>query len=855
MKLWVKLAFKEIINNKGFSLFFILNLSLGLMGFIALDSFKQSLHDHIQGQSKSLLSADVNITAYQKLASKEIDLVEKQLGKVTAKTSQILFNSMIGSAQDSRLAEISVVNSGYPLYGQLILEGLGKIGPEQAAQILQKKPTALIQKELMADLKIKTGDEVKIGQMTFTVGPALIDAPGQSFWNARITHKVFIGWEWAKQTGLLEFGSHKRYNYLYKIPNDSDAAALAAKTNKIIKEKYGTNPNFRVQPHNRANPQMSRLMGYLGDYLGLAALVALFLAGLGTAYLFRAYLSQKTKEMALLRSLGATAADTITFQLIQIAILGTLAAILAGFFGWALLPLLKWLLAGITPLGFEPNLNPTSLLLALGLGLLGSLLFCLPSLTELFIIKPQELFSEERETTPVKPKSTLLWSLAPLLFFWVLAIWQSHSYKVGSLFLGGLVLAGLILGVMGLVLLKFLGTQKIKNLNLRLAFRNLNRGGLASLASFVAIGLGALLINLIPQLEFGLQQEISQPKRAKLPSFFLFDIQPEQVGDLGTFIISQGYNIKQVSPMIAAKLYSLKGKDLNQKNNNEDSLTREEQTTRVTRRRAANLSSRSTLYDSETLSGGQFFTSDFDPESGLLPEISLEEWYAKRLGLTVGDKMGFNIMGVPIEGQVTSLRKVKWNSFQPNFFVLFQPKSLEDAPATYLGTIADIPEDQKTNLQNSIRTEFPNIAMINVARMVNRILKLTAQVSLAISAMAVLAMFAGLVVVYSIARFNAQTRLKEVNLLKVIGAKHRDLKIISLVEFGLLGLLASLTGSFLSLGMAKVIAEIMFDRSFEPYWGPTLLTIVLVSLLSALLGFLGVRGTLAKKPQFLLQAV
>ena len=121
--------------------------------------------------------------------------------------------------------------------------------------------------------------------------------------------------------------------------------------------------------------------------------------------------------------------------------------------------------------------------------------------------------------------------------------------------------------------------------------------------------------------------------------------------------------------------------------------------------------------------------------------------------------------------------------------------------------------------------------------------------------MAVLAMFAGLVVVYSIARFNAQTRLKEVNLLKVIGAKHRDLKIISLVEFGLLGLLASLTGSFLSLGMAKVIAEIMFDRSFGPYWGPTLLTIVLVSLLSALLGFLGVRGTLAKKPQFLLQAV
>ncbi|MDX2471201.1 MAG: FtsX-like permease family protein, partial [SAR324 cluster bacterium] len=310
-----------------------------------------------------------------------------------------------------------------------------------------------------------------------------------------------------------------------------------------------------------------------------------------------------------------------------------------------------------------------------------------------------------------------------------------------------------------------------------------------------------------------------------------------------------------VSPMIAAKLYSLKGKDLNVKNKNEDSLTREEQTTRVTRRRAANLSSRSTLYSSETLTGGVFFSGPFDPNSGLMPEISLEEWYAKRLNVTVGDTMGFDIMGVPIQGKITSLRKVKWNSFQPNFFVLFQPKSLEDAPATYLGTIADIPEDKKTDLQNALRSNFSNIAMINVARMVNRILKLTAQVSLAISAMAVLAMFAGLVVVYSIARFNAQTRLKEVNLLKVIGAKHRDLKLISLIEFGLLGLLASVTGSILSLGMAKVIAEIMFDRSFEPYWGPTLLTILLVTLFSAILGFLGVKSTLAKKPQFLLQAV
>ena len=152
----------------------------------------------------------------------------------------------------------------------------------------------------------------------------------------------------------------------------------------------------------------------------------------------------------------------------------------------------------------------------------------------------------------------------------------------------------------------------------------------------------------------------------------------------------------------------------------------------------------------------------------------MEVRYAKRLGYEVGDVLGFDVQGLTVESRIVNLRQVKWNNFQPNFFILFQPGVLEEAPKSFLASVSGVPLEQKPLLQNGIVQQFPNVSMIDVARLVERILQLTRQLSFALQFMAILSIVAGLVVVFSIARHEVHTRIREINLLKVLGGSFQD---------------------------------------------------------------------------------
>ena len=68
----------------------------------------------------------------------------------------------------------------------------------------------------------------------------------------------------------------------------------------------------------------------------------------------------------------------------------------------------------------------------------------------------------------------------------------------------------------------------------------------------------------------------------------------------------------------------------------------------------------------------------------------------------------------PIFGRISSLREVRWNSFQPNFFVSFARGVLEQAPQTMLASLPPLAEAKRERLQASIVSRFPNISVIDV---------------------------------------------------------------------------------------------------------------------------------------------
>ena len=854
---WFKLALRELLNNRRFSLFFLFNLALGLAGFIALDSFKESLDNHLGQNSQAILGADIALTSYLPFEEKTLDALEAKFPQNTLSTRKTTLFTMVASKDQSRLVQITGVEEGFPFYGKMVLKKNGVVESENIEQSLAVSGEAWVYPELLFMLGLKVGGSIKIGEQSFRIADTVIDDPSSSFSSFGLAPRVYLGYSQMQKTGLLSKKSRVSHQRLYRLPEGSDLAGLVVELQNQIKNFAGSDSKIRILTHKRAGNNLGRLLGYLNDYLGLVAMIAVFLAGIGAAYLFRNYLVHRFREISILMSLGATRQQTYRMVLWQLALLGTGSALLAIIFSLAILPLLPLLLEQFLPSGFETQLSLSSLLFALVLGGFGSLVFCLPVLSRISTVQPLQLFHDnigQQEITPAIWRQGL--SYLPLLILsWSLSVWQSHSLIVGSAFVGMLLASILFLGSLAWLVLYLAGkfSQTSGSTMKRLAFRNLQRNRTGAISCFLALALGTLLINLIPQIYQGLQEEVSRPDDFRIPSLFLFDIQPEQMEPLRKTLATEKVNLNFLSPMVRARLEKVNGKSFDV-NTKKVALTREQERQQNFRRHNLNLSYRTQLSDSEQIVEGRPLTNKFDWDSEKPAEVSLEVRYAERMGFKLGDLLTFNVQEVMVEAIVINLRRVQWNSFQPNFFILFQPGVLEDAPGTFLGSIGGLDSSRRLNVQNRIVSDYPNVSVIDVTRMVGRVLKISDQMVLALRLMAYLSILAGLVVVFSIARHEVEGRLWELNLLKVLGARFSDIQKMIQIEFAVLGIFAGLFGVTVSLIMSYGISWWFFENLWKWTWQTSLISIIGVTALSVWVAWLATQRTLRSSPLTLLRS-
>jgi putative ABC transport system permease protein len=329
----------------------------------------------------------------------------------------------------------------------------------------------------------------------------------------------------------------------------------------------------------------------------------------------------------------------------------------------------------------------------------------------------------------------------------------------------------------------------------------------------------------------------------------MFDIQPEQLEGLQDILANQGYDLTFLSPMIRARLDQVN--DIVIDGNYEADESPPEQ---LLERRQYNLTYQMELKDSEQLVEGEAWTEAWDPASGELPGISIEAGFGQRMDFIVGNTLKFDVQGVEVEGVIVNTRTVDWNSFQPNFFISFQPGVLDPAPKTFVAAIGGVKEDDRIAVQNSIVLAFPNISVINVTQIIARVLDITDQISWAIKVMAWLSILAGLVVLFSIARYEVKSRFWEINLLKILGANFRDVKSMVEIEFGILGFAAALTGVVLSLAMSYSISWFVFDNLWRFSAGVTTFSVVAITALSVVTALVATLSVLRQKPLELLRA-
>ena len=809
----IKYLFKELKNHHRFVLFFVLNLSLGLSGFVALDFFKYSLDTALKSNSKAMLGGDLAVSARRSLTKDEIHIVRESAGTDIEEAKVIQMYSMLaGSNGNSRLVHVQAITNNYPFYGSFQFQSVSS----DFVTSIHEEPVVWVYPELLEQLNLQIGNKVSIGKFSFRIAHVIEDDPSGNLSNS-VAPRVYISQKYLPQTELLGPYSFAWHSYIYKIPN-TDIFQLKKITGNIFLQLK--DPGLRVYTHQDAGANLTRLTDYLNDFLSLVALCALVLACVGMGFLLYSYLKSKVREMAILMTLGLSRFKTFSLYFLQVIVLGLVSFFIAVILGLALFVFLKPIFINLIP--FDIHFRIGTLGVSALLAVLIPILVSLPLFLQIRYIKTSLLLRESTDKQSRFSFAVFLSFLFGLFIFWILAVWQSHSFYMGSVFTILFSFSGASLFGIGWLILFVLNRYKIfSSPVLFWSIRDLCRYRTSSLVCFLCLSLGILLLNLIPQIQHSLLHEIKGPEASELPSLFLYDIQGHQVESLKEILVNNKVEDFTMMPMLRARLLSVNEIKFN-KGEGADTkqLTRDQDREMRFRNRGFNLSYRSYMYKTEKTVKGEEFKGIYQPENFKysreqnLPWISVENRFAKRLNFQINDVLDFDIQGESVKGIVKNIRKVKWHTFQPNFFVLFQTGVLEKFSKTYTATLPGFSNKKMAEIQNSIVSHLPNISIVNIKRVANKVFALSEQITKALQIMSVLCLLLGFVVLYSVVLHQVQSRKKDMALLKVLGLSAFNLHKLFLCQFAFITLAAGGLGLLSSLGVSYILSIVFFHSSW-----------------------------------------
>ncbi len=803
-------------------MFFVMNFALGLVGFLCVEAYKDSITEYMAENSKSILTADLSVSVRRNFTEKEKSDLIKAL-PVDAQISESYdFFSMLQFEDQNRLVLIKAIDERYPFYGEIELETGKRIsGADPKAIIGQKKAWAYL--ELQEQLGMVLDSQIKLGKLTLQIDDFVVKDASQTFRAGNFAPRIFIDKSLLPDSGLIQFGSTFTHSFLIKLPDDKKAEQLR-------KDLFAAfpDPSINIESAETASEDSARQLKLFSDYLSLVSIVALFLASIGASYLFRLFLSQKLKEMAVLRCLGITANQTIRISILQTFILGMISIVPALLLAKAFIPLLARLLNNLTPFALAPVISWKSILISFALASVGSVLICLPFALRIRDLKPNFLFSEFRLPSTVD-FTNWTYLLPSFLFFWGLAIFQSRSLNVGTVFVLTVLGVVILLTILGFVLMKaFDRSRGSWPWFVRYSLKGASRRKASTLSVVITLGMASMLMNILPQLKESIQTEFAADQ-SQLPSLFMFDIQDEQKDELLEFL--KEYQIFDVKlyPLVRSRIIKINEVPYERVIEKPTLLTREEEQSARSRNRGVNLSYRNKLSSSEQIIEGKPLSGTYNERSNMPVELSLEVKYAERMGIKLGDKIQFDIQGISIIGVVTNLRKVKWASFQPNFFILMQPGAISDAPKTYIGAVPPMSKATKGYLQKEIVQKFANISVIDLARTTQDIIRLADKFRWSLELMSLLGVLSGMMVLYSVVRTQVWLRRREINLLKVLGAKSQVLTGYIVIEFLSLSLGAVLIGVLTSTAVAYSLIKYLFVLEFHfNFLWPLISTLVIL---------------------------
>jgi putative ABC transport system permease protein len=792
----------------------LLALTVAVLSLTAVGFFTSRISQGVRAQAAEVLAADLRLESPNPIAPGYFAEAERR-GLRSAR--MLSFPTAIFSGEASQLAALNAVSAGYPLRGRVRIADT-PFGVARATDRIPQRGEAWVDARIIAQLKIELGAPLKIGTASFRVTQVLDYRPDQGTGFVNLAPAVLLNFDDVAATELIQPGSRVSYAALFAGP----PAAVGEFHDYLVSSKA---PGERLREIDESSRQLNSAIDRASRFLNLASLASVLLAAVAVAMGARRYAARHIDTVALMKCMGASQGFVLAISIIELSLLAVFAVALGALLGYLGQSGLTWLLKDLIRTELPPaSLAPLPIALVTVLAMLIG--FALPPLLQLKSTPPARVLRKTVSAPPLRYGLSYLLALAALTaILWSLV---RDTELVLSL-LAGVLGVGVVLSVAGFGLVRLTGRLRGGvGIAWRYGLANVSRRGGGSVVQIVAFGLGLMVLLLLAVVRNDLLADWRRSLPANVPNNFLINIRPEEREPLQQFLQAHGMGQPAMFPMVRARITAIDARPA-------DKIKPHGERDRGFLEREQNLTWSAGLMEDNQLVAGRWWS----PADAGKPLVSISTEYQESLGLKLGDSLTFDVAGEPLTVTVASIRKIRWDSFRPNFFLVFPPGLLDGAAGTYMTSVF-LTAAQRPALADLVR-QFPTISVFDVDAILKQIRDIIDRASLAVQYVFLFTLAAGVVVLLAAVQSTHDERRYESAMLRTLGASRGTVLQGVAAEFSALGFLSGTLAAFGATGIGWVLARRLFSLQFQLDPWVWVVGLVCGTLL------VGVSGTLATR--------
>ena len=802
-------------------------LVVAVASMTTVSFFSDRVSRTIAREANQLLGADLVVVSRQAIAP----VFAERAGELgLAVTTAVRFPSMAQHDGRTLLTEVKAVGEGFPLRGRLRIR-VDKNGPDFEPKKIPEPGTVWIDERLMRRLDVAIGDTLTLGDRDFKVAALVIEEPESSVGFMNLGPRLMFNQLDLDSTGRVAVGSRVSYR-VFVAGTEAAIDAYREFANARIR------PGEKVEDIRDARPEINSALERANNFLGLSALLTVILAGVAIALAARRHLQRHLDACAIMRCLGTTQREILLLHVLQFAIAGLIASALGCAIGFAAQQLLTSFLAplvqvALPPAGWRPVVQGFAAGFVLLLG------FALPPLIALKQVPTLRVLRRDLGMPDTAGFSAYALGAVAMA---VLVLWQAQDLKLGAYVLAGVVVLVVVSATVTVAAIGLLSRLVAgAGFSWRFGLANLRRRTVGSVIQVVALALGLMALILLTLVRNDLLASWQNSLPPDAPNRFLVNIQTEQKQSILDFFAANEIARPTLHPMVRGRLTAINGKPVSSRDFVDERAKRLVD-------REFNLSWAAQMQPDNVIVAGHWFSANDRAK----PVVSVEEGIAEALELKLGDRLSYDVAGVPLEVEITSLRKVDWDSFRVNFFVLAPPGVLEGYPASWVTSFHLARENG--SLMDALIRDFPNLLVIDVASILDQVKRMIDQVVRAVEFVFLFSIIAALLVLLAAVSTTHDERRFDAAVMRTLGAMSSQLRAVQAAEFAFIGALAGLLASLGASATGWALAHQVLNVPYTITPSVWIVGVAAGAIIVTIAGLAGTAGVLRTPPMQVFRA-